>query len=374
MKSESAAIIEMDVERDRKTCIESASADDNARPTQEQLAEAHDRARQLGLTVRGRKNFVLDDGKYRQPCGDFDALITLIKWREWVAQGKPTSIMDECDGTVDLNDKEQTSFYVLRQEDGSYKKIHGSKTDPETGERIQFDILEDGSHKETRRFPKEDDNEDVDSSSTPSATPPAVLTLARRVKALIGKGNRAAEKAEQFYKAAGIHIKEIKEQSEDWETIVRKRCGLRRSRAYELMAIADGKTTLEKVRDRSNRSSKISHAKKSAVQRTEPEPINQRVTESPEVSPEQRKADHAALADPIEEEGTDDVADPATVEDNALQTLERMGENARIFKKIFKLSSFDREAESRISAAIDGMIQKWRSTQATLNSASEEAR
>jgi hypothetical protein len=38
------------------------------------------------------------------------------------------------------------------------------------------------------------------------------------------------------------------------------------------MAIADGRTTLEKVRDRSNRSSKISHAKQSAVQRTEPEP------------------------------------------------------------------------------------------------------
>jgi hypothetical protein len=102
--------------------------------------------------------------------------------------------------------------------------------------------------------------------------PAQVLTLVRRIKALIEKGDRAAEKAEQFYKAAGIHIREIKEQSDEWETIVREQCGLGRSRAYELMAIADGKTTLEKVRDRSNRSSKISHAKKSAVQRTEPEP------------------------------------------------------------------------------------------------------
>jgi hypothetical protein len=70
-----------------------------------------------------------------------------------------------------------------------------------------------------------------------------VLTLVRRVKALIEKGDRAAEKAEQFYKSAGIHTKEIKEQSEDWETIVREKCGIGRSRAYELMAIADGKTT-----------------------------------------------------------------------------------------------------------------------------------
>jgi hypothetical protein len=35
-----------------------------------------------------------------------------------------------------------------------------------------------------------------------------------------------------------------------------------------------------------------------------------------------------------------------------------------MFKKFFKLSAFDREAEQRISTAIDGMIQKWRSTQA----------
>jgi uncharacterized protein YdaT len=108
---------------------------------------------------------------------------------------------------------------------------------------------------------------------------PISLSITRRIKALIEKGDKAAEKAEQFYKAAGIHVKEIKEQSEDWETIVREQCGLGRSRAYELMAIADGRTTLEKVRDRSNRSSKISHAKKSAVQRTEPEPVDPRVAE-----------------------------------------------------------------------------------------------
>jgi hypothetical protein len=63
---------------------------------------------------------------------------------------------------------------------------------------------------------------------------------------------------------------------------------------------------------------------------------------------------------------SDDVADAATVEHNVLYTLARMNEHARMFKRFFKLSSFDREAEARISAAIDRMIQKWRSTQATL--------
>jgi hypothetical protein len=99
-----------------------------------------------------------------------------------------------------------------------------------------------------------------------------VLTLVRRVKALIEKGDRAAEKAEQFYKSAGIHIKEIKEQSEDWETIVREKCGIGRSRAYELMAIADGRTTLEKVRASTNERQKIHKAKSQSVtKRTESE-------------------------------------------------------------------------------------------------------
>ena len=62
-----------------------------------------------------------------------------------------------------------------------------------------------------------------------------------------------------------------------------------------------------------------------------------------------------------------EVADPATVEDNALYTLARINEHAKAFKKIFKLSSFDRETEERISTAIDRMISKWRSAQATLN-------
>ena len=67
-----------------------------------------------------------------------------------------------------------------------------------------------------------------------------------------------------------------------------------------------------------------------------------------------------------------EVADPATVEDNALYTLARMNEHAKAFKKIFRLSSFDRETEKRISTAIDRMISKWRSAQATLTKGSRD--
>jgi hypothetical protein len=251
-------------------------------PTQEEMDEARTRAAKLGLAVRGRKHFVLDDGKERQPCGGFDGLMFMIEWRETIERGEPTYILLPCGsaGTAFMNDKEETKIHVERDDDGDltiegakYKRVSGSKVDAETGETIQFDILDDGSHKETRRFPKEDDDDEDDEEEAAEAIPAQVLTLTRRVKALIEKGDRAADKAEQFYKAAGIHIKEIKDKRpEDWESIIREVCDVGRSRAYELMAIADGKTTLEKVRDRSNRSSKISHAKKSAVQRTKPEP------------------------------------------------------------------------------------------------------
>jgi hypothetical protein len=131
-------------------------------PTPKQLAEAHDRARQLGLTIRGRKNFVLDDGKEREPCGDFSRLMFKIAWREAVERGEPTLTLSACGshGFESMNDKDNTEFYVERQEDDSYKRIAGSKVDLETGETIQFDILEDGTQQETRRLRKRDDNED----------------------------------------------------------------------------------------------------------------------------------------------------------------------------------------------------------------------
>jgi hypothetical protein len=109
---------------------------------------------------------------------------------------------------------------------------------------------------------------------------------------------------------------------------------------------------------------------------SKPPATDHRVTGSAEISEEQRRAENARLDDPIEEECTDtgseiehrdsDVADPAVIEDNLLYSLQRMNEHARVFKKLFKASVFDREAEGRISTAIDRMILKWRSTQATL--------
>src|SRR5262249_24831855 len=65
---------------------------DTSAPTQEQLAEARDRASQLGLGISGRKHFVLIDRvtNEREQCGGFAALMWKIEWREAVANGQPT--------------------------------------------------------------------------------------------------------------------------------------------------------------------------------------------------------------------------------------------------------------------------------------------
>jgi hypothetical protein len=84
------------------------------------------------------------------------------------------------------------------------------------------------------------------------------IDIAKTIKALIRKGDDAADKAahdtrkaEHFYIAAGLHLKKLqatKPESVTWEDYVKKYCDIGIRRAQELIAIADGRTTLEKVR------------------------------------------------------------------------------------------------------------------------------
>jgi hypothetical protein len=108
--------------------------------------------------------------------------------------------------------------------------------------------------------------------------------LARRARALIEKADNAAEKAEQFYKSAGLTIKEIKDKfPKQWEAIVRDEIHIGRSRAYELMLIADGKATLATIRQRTNERQKALKAKSSVI------------TDRPAVSPAPRSLREAIL-------------------------------------------------------------------------------
>jgi hypothetical protein len=78
--------------------------------------------------------------------------------------------------------------------------------------------------------------------------------LVRTIKAHIEKGDRATEKAEQHYIAAGQHLKTLKAAHSgtwaEWEALLKDKIGIGKSRASELMQIADGRKTVEQVRAR----------------------------------------------------------------------------------------------------------------------------
>jgi hypothetical protein len=84
----------------------------------------------------------------------------------------------------------------------------------------------------------------------------ALMQTFKTIRTLISKGDAAADKAEQFYIAAGLSLKKLraefkadKQGDETWAQYVKKHCGIGIRRTQELIAIADGRTTLEKVRE-----------------------------------------------------------------------------------------------------------------------------
>ena len=73
---------------------------------------------------------------------------------------------------------------------------------------------------------------------------------------------------EQLLVAIGEHILAIKAAApNDWEMIVKAKCGLSRSRSYELMAIADGTKSTEQTRRETN-ARKIKHRENNQVVRS----------------------------------------------------------------------------------------------------------
>jgi hypothetical protein len=173
-------------------------------------------------------------------------------------------------------------------------------------------------------------------------------TLAGTIKAHIAAGDKAADKAEQHYKSAGLHLLDAKERVKrtanlTWPAFLHGQCGVQRSRADELIAIAEGRTTLAEVRERKADSMRRSRA----------------VVDSP---PRGGKSVENVERD----QGRDDIASPAVIEDNLLHSIGGMNENARVFKKLLKASSFDDEAVARINTAIEGAMVKWRAVKSSL--------
>ena len=83
-----------------------------------------------------------------------------------------------------------------------------------------------------------------------------ITQLASTINAHTGKADQYADKAEQHYKAAGIHLIEAKQRIANGEyeggfvAFLKNECkGLSSSRAYELIAIGNGSTTLAAQRE-----------------------------------------------------------------------------------------------------------------------------
>jgi len=78
----------------------------------------------------------------------------------------------------------------------------------------------------------------------------AINTLVAELKRTTAKFKEDTAEIEE---AIGQHIKAIKiAEADNWESVVKAKCGLSRSRAYELMAIADGTKTVKQTRRETN--------------------------------------------------------------------------------------------------------------------------
>ena len=123
-----------------------------------------------------------------------------------------------------------------------------------------------------------------------AGTTPALIST---IKAHIAKGDKAADKAEQHYIAAGQHLKQLKAEHDghdgtwaEWEELLKEKIGIGKSRASELMQIADGTKTAAEVAaattERSQRHRALSPLR------------NGENADDPETSAETMKAEFAA--------------------------------------------------------------------------------
>src|SRR5262249_52533844 len=113
--------------------------------------------------------------------------------------------------------------------------------------------------------------------------------LISRIKAHIAKGDKAKDKAEQHYIAAGQYLKQLKDDCPDQKTFlekVEKEIGIGKSRTYELMQIGDGRKTVEEVRaDTAKRTANAKAGLKlsaSSGQKAEPEAGDKAIKTEPD--------------------------------------------------------------------------------------------
>jgi hypothetical protein len=227
------------------------------------------------------------------------------------------------------------------------------------------------------------------------------------IKAHIAKGDKAKDKAEQHYIAAGQYLKQLKAAHDgswdEWETLLKTKIGIGKSRASELMQIADGTKTAADVAaattERSQKHRALSplrngensadlggkrlseEAKTEILARLAGEEVLQttlaqefgvaastisRILRKQALNPNINSYNSADVDDDIE------TAAPEEIKSNILDTIERQKAVAHAYKKVLAVSSFDQMAKEEISSAAGGLITTWQSLQRALAHAGGE--
>ena len=103
----------------------------------------------------------------------------------------------------------------------------------------------------------------------------------KAIRAHIAKGDKAKDKAEQHYITAGQPLRALKAEHagtwDEWEALLKDKIGIGKSRASELMQIADGRKTVEGIRaDTAERTAKTRALQSSPLRSGGGHPSSQR--------------------------------------------------------------------------------------------------
>jgi hypothetical protein len=166
------------------------------------------------------------------------------------------------------------------------------------------------------------------------------------VRAHIAKGDKAKDKAEQHYIAAGAYLAQLKADHAgtwaEWEALVKEKAGIGKSRASELMQIGDGRKTVEQTRAEA--------AERKRIEREQEKSLRD-VTENDD-------------QDDIEDDDNDDASDPAfkrlkpaerkALYDEGVALLEKMDPPTR--RKFFTYQ------QRKYLTDFDGAVEGWKQT------------
>jgi hypothetical protein len=139
-------------------------------------------------------------------------------------------------------------------------------------------------------------NRNVDLGDEPTTETQALIST---IKAHISAGDKAQDKAQRHYIAAGQHLKQLKAEHDghdgtwaEWEALL-KAVDISTGRASELMQLADGRKTLAQLRAEKNETSKAAHAEERSSLNSEEQAGPEEIGNEGGKQPVKRRRRHA---------------------------------------------------------------------------------